>query len=77
LHPGILLPPGFWSEILLGRDLCSRILHVPDLSVLLRVPELWSGLFYGLWLGILHDLRLGILCRLRLVILYRLRLDIL
>jgi hypothetical protein len=40
----------------LGPDLCPRILHGPDVSVLLHGPDLWSGILHNLCWGILYGL---------------------
>ena len=68
---GILLGPALCSCILRAPHLCSGISHVPELSLLLHMPDLCPG--------ILCDLRLGILYRLyaldlrpRIFLLYRL-----
>jgi hypothetical protein len=61
---GILLGPGLCSFILRALHLCSGIshalgsgiLHGPNPSLLLHVPDRWPGIF--------HDRRLGILYRL-------------
>ena len=66
---GILLGSGLCSCILRAPHLCSGIfhsgiLHVPDPSLLLHVPDLCPRILCDLGLGILYDLRLGILYRL-------------
>jgi hypothetical protein len=48
------------SGIFHGPDLCPRILHRLDLSVLLHGPDLCSGILHSRCLGVL-DLCLGIL----------------
>ena len=58
---GILLGPGLCSCILRAPDLCSGIfhsgiLHVPDPSLLLHVPDLCPRILYDLRLGILYRL---------------------
>ena len=46
----------------LGSDLCPRILHGPDVSVLLYRPDSCRGIFlHNLCRGILHNVGLGIL----------------
>ena len=66
---GILLGPGLCSCILRAPHLCSGIshsgiLHVPDPSLLLHVPDLCPRILCDLGLGILSGLCLGILYRL-------------
>jgi hypothetical protein len=53
-YPCIFLPPDLGSGILLASDLCPRILHAPDLSVLLHGPDLWRGILHNLCWGILN-----------------------
>jgi hypothetical protein len=45
----------------LGSDLCPRILHGPDPSVLLHGPDRCWGIFPNLCWGILHNRCWGIL----------------
>jgi len=55
--------PGLYTGILLGPDLCPRILHVPDPLVLLRgLGRCWSILHNLCW-GILYGLYRLDLCR--------------
>ena len=76
---GILLGPGLCSCILraphlcsaISHDLCSRILHGPDPSLLLHVPDLCPGILYVLGLGILYRLY-GLDLRPCIFLLYRL-----
>jgi hypothetical protein len=51
-----MLPPDLCSGIPLGPDLSPRILHGPDLSVLLHGPDLCCGILHNLYWGILYGL---------------------
>jgi len=57
----ILRAPHFCSRI--SRDLCSGILHGPDLSLLLHVPDLCPGILYDLRPCIFFLYRLYVLDR--------------